>query len=83
MADNHTYQAISSYGSEICKLSPTPNIDRIAKSGAIMDAVYCSNSICGPFKAYIWTVDLYHINGFYKNVNGGDFTAHSQFILKF
>tara|TARA_Y100000385_G_C12679417_1_gene461425 strand:- start:58 stop:219 length:162 start_codon:yes stop_codon:yes gene_type:complete len=53
MADNHTYQAISSYGSEICKLSPTPNIDRIAKSGAIMDAVYCSNSICGPFKAYI------------------------------
>ena len=38
-----------------------------------MDAVYCANSICGPFKAYIWTGDLYHINGFYKNVDGSDF----------
>ena len=27
------YQAISAYGSEISKLAPTPNIDRIAKNG--------------------------------------------------
>ena len=34
MADDHAYQAISAYGSEISKLAPTPNIDRIAEGGA-------------------------------------------------
>ncbi len=42
MADDHAYQAISAYGSEISKLAPTPNIDRIAKNGARMDQVYLS-----------------------------------------
>ena len=55
MADDHAYQAISAYGSEISKLAPTPNIDRIAKEGARMDAVYCTNSICGPSRASILT----------------------------
>ena len=32
MADDHAYQAISAYGSG---LNETPNIDRIAKEGAI------------------------------------------------
>ena len=41
MADDHAYQAVSAYGSEISKLAPTPNIDRIAQQGARMDAVYC------------------------------------------
>ena len=78
MADDHAYQAISAYGSEISKLAPTPNIDRIAKSGAIMDAVYCTNSICGPSRASILTGNLSHINGFYKNVDGGDFDGSQQ-----
>ena len=30
MADDHAYQAVSAYGSQISKLAPTPNIDRIA-----------------------------------------------------
>ena len=55
MADDHAYQAISAYGSEISKLAPTPNIDRIAEQGARMDAVYCTNSICGPSRASILT----------------------------
>ena len=37
MADDHAYQAISAYGSKISKLAPTPNIDRIADGGALMD----------------------------------------------
>ena len=37
------------------KLAPTPNIDRIAKEGVRMDAVYCTNSICGPSRASILT----------------------------
>ena len=73
MADDHAYQAISAYGSKISELAPTPNIDRIADGGALMDAVYCTNSICGPSRASILTGNFSHINGFYKNVDGGDF----------
>ena len=76
MADDHAYQAISAYGSEISKLAPTPNIDRIAKDGARMDAVFCTNSICGPSRASILTGKFSHINGFYKNVDGGDFNGN-------
>ena len=75
MADDHAYQAISSYGSQISKLAPTPNIDRIAQQGARMDAVYCTNSICIPSRASILTGKFSHINGFYKNVDGGDFNG--------
>ena len=73
MADDHAYQAISAYGSKISELAPTPNIDRIADGGALMDAVYCTNSICGPSRASILTGNFSHVNGFYKNVDGGDF----------
>ena len=66
MADDHAYQAISAYGSEISKLAPTPNIDRIAKDGARMDAVFCTNSICGPSRASILTGKFSHVNGFIK-----------------
>jgi arylsulfatase A-like enzyme len=75
MADDHAYQSISAYGSDISKLAPTPNIDRIAKNGAIMNAVYCTNSICGPSRSSILTGNYSHINGFYKNVDGGDFNG--------
>ena len=40
-----------------------------------MDAVYCTNSICGPSRASILTGKFSHINGFYKNVDGGDFNG--------
>ena len=75
MADDHAYQAISAYGSEVSERAPTPNIDRIAKEGARMDAVYCTNSICGPSRASILTGKFSHVNGFYKNVDGGDFNG--------
>ena len=75
MADDHAYQAVSAYGSQISKLAPTPNIDRIAQQGARMDAVYCTNSICGPSRSSILTGKFSHVNGFYKNVDGGDFNG--------
>ena len=75
MADDHAYQAVSAYGSQISKLAPTPNIDRIAEQGARMDAVYCTNSICGPSRSSILTGKFSHVNGFYKNVDGGDFNG--------
>ncbi len=82
MADDHAYQAISAYGSEISRLAPTPNIDRIAKDGALMDAVFCTNSICGPSRSAILTGNFSHVNGFYKNVNGGDFNGEQMTFPK-
>ena len=75
MADDHAYHAVSAYGSQLSKLAPTPNIDRIANEGARMDNVYCTNSICGPSRASILTGKFSHVNGFYKNVDGGDFNG--------
>ena len=82
MADDLAYQAISAYGSEISKLAPTPNIDRIAQNGARMDAVYCTNSICGPSRSSILTGKFSHENGFYKNVDGGDFDGNQTTFPK-
>ena len=82
MADDHAYQAISAYGSPLAKLAPTPNIDRIAKSGALMNAAYCTNSICGPSRASILTGNYAHVNGFFKNEGGGDFNSDLQTFPK-
>ncbi|WP_437398630.1 sulfatase family protein [Flagellimonas lutimaris] len=67
MSDDHAYQAISSYNHELGKLAPTPNIDRIAKNGAIFQNNFCTNSICGPSRAVILTGKHSHINGFRMN----------------
>ena len=82
MADDHAYQAISAYGSDISKLAPTPNIDRIASEGALMNSVFCTNSICGPSRSSILTGNFSHVNGFYKNVDGGDFDGTQQTFPK-
>ena len=37
MCDDHAFQCISAYGSEISKLAPTPNIDRLAQRGMRFD----------------------------------------------
>lgn len=67
MADDHAIQAISAYGHPISKLAPTPNLDRIAKEGAIFQNNFCTNSICGPSRAVILTGKHSHINGFRMN----------------
>ncbi|WP_190810291.1 sulfatase [Flagellimonas sp. S3867] len=67
MADDHAFQAISAYGHELSKLAPTPNIDRLAKNGAIFQNSFCTNAICGPSRAVILTGKHSHINGFRMN----------------
>ena len=37
LSDDHTTNAISAYGSIYKDIAPTPNIDRIAKEGAILN----------------------------------------------
>lgn len=60
MSDDHAAHAISAYGSVV---NHTPNIDRLAREGARLDAVYCTNSICTPSRASILTGAYSHVNG--------------------
>ena len=80
MADDHAVKAISAYGSEIGKLTPTPNIDRIAKNGAIFHQNYNTNSLCGPSRAVILTGKHSHENGF--RMNGEQFDNTQQTLPK-
>ena len=65
MADDHAYQAISAYGSE---LIDTPNIDRLADEGLLFDRAYVGNSICSPSRATLLTGKFSHANGLRDNV---------------
>lgn len=60
LTDDHAAHAISEYGS---KINYTPNIDRIAREGARLDACYCTNSICSPSRASILSGTYSHVNG--------------------
>jgi arylsulfatase A-like enzyme len=52
MSDDHAYQAVSAYG---YGLNSTPNIDRLAKEGAMFNRASVTNSICAPSRAVILT----------------------------
>ena len=80
MADDHAEQAISAYGHPISKLAPTPNIDRIAKEGALFQNNFCTNSICGPSRAVVLTGKFSHTNGF--RMNGNKFDGSQQTFPK-
>lgn len=77
ISDDHAYQAIGAYGS---KLMQTPNIDRIAKEGAIMNKAYVTNSICGPSRAVILTGKYSHKNGFLDNEHSKFDGSQNSFI---
>ena len=66
-SDDHAVNAISAYGGIHAKSAPTPNIDRIAREGALFQNSFCANSICGPSRACILTGKHSHLNGFMRN----------------
>ena len=72
MSDDHAEKAISAYGSELSRLAPTPNIDRIANEGALFEANYCCNSLSGPSRAAVMSGKHSHANGFMRNGNKFD-----------
>ena len=70
-SDDHAIKSISAYGGPLAGVAPTPNIDRIAKEGALFVNSFCANSICGPSRASILTGKHSHKNGFMRNTNKG------------
>lgn len=78
-SDDHTQQTISAYGS---KLMQTPNIDRIAREGAIMKNTFVTNSICAPSRAVLLTGKYSHINGLRDNSPGRKFDGSQQQVQK-
>ena len=65
MSDDHAFQAVSAYGHD---LNHTPNIDRIAKEGALFERAYVTNSICAPSRAVMLTGKHSFINGKVDNI---------------
>lgn len=55
MSDDHAQAAISAHGEPIGQMAPTPNIDRIAKNGALFENSYVTNSLCGPSRTRMLT----------------------------
>ena len=76
-SDDHAYQAISAYGSQVNK---TPNLDRIANEGMRFDRCFVTNSICGPSRAVVLTGKYSHLNGFVRN--GNTFNGNQQTASK-
>ncbi len=79
-SDDHAVNAISAYGGPLAEIAPTPNIDRLAREGALFHNSFCANSICGPSRATILTGKHSHKNGFMRN--GNDFDPHQWTVAK-
>jgi arylsulfatase A-like enzyme len=69
MSDDHAYQAISAYG---YGLNRTPNIDRLAKEGALFTRSTVTNSISAPSRAVLLTGKHSFVNGKVDNVQPFD-----------
>ena len=64
MTDDHSYQTLSAYDDRFIQ---TPNLDRIARDGAIFKNSFVSNSICAPSRAVMLTGKHSHLNGHINN----------------
>lgn len=74
MCDDHSYQTISAYGSEVSKLASTPNIDRLASEGMLFDRAFVENSLSAPSRACLMTGLYSHQNGQEQLCEGIDTT---------
>lgn len=65
MSDDHALQAISCYKGILSDILPTPNLDRIAREGAMLTNCFVTNSISTPSRGAILTGQFSHKNGVY------------------
>lgn len=64
ISDDHALSTIGAYGA---KYGATPNIDRLAKEGAVFENAFVNNSICAPARATLLTGKYSHANGLRDN----------------
>ena len=64
MSDQHNVHALGCYGSKEVK---TPNMDRLARQGALFDQAFCQTGQCCPARYSIWTGRYARTNGLYYN----------------
>jgi arylsulfatase A-like enzyme len=64
ISDDHALSTIGAYGA---KYGATPNIDRIAKEGAVFRNAFVNNSLCAPARATLLTGKYSHANGLRDN----------------
>ncbi len=77
MSDDHAFQAISAYQSNLIK---TPNIDRIAEQGIVFNKAFVTNSLCAPSRAVILSGRFSHLNGVKGNTEA--FNGNQQTFPK-
>jgi arylsulfatase A-like enzyme len=65
MSDDHTSQAWGIYGGILKDYVKNSNIKRIAAKGAVLNNVFCTNSICVPSRATILTGEYSNRNEVY------------------
>jgi len=82
MADDHTWQAVASYGSRLKEVCPTSNIDRIAQEGMMLKNCFCTNSICTPSRASILSGQYSHKNGVYTLADDWDPNHRPNLAIK-
>ena len=63
MTDDHAFQALGAYGHPIARLAPTPNLDRLARSGILFRESFVENSISAPSRATLLTGMYSHRHG--------------------
>ena len=70
MTDDHTRQALHAYGHGLLDTVLFPNMDRLAKEGAIFMQSFVTNSISAPSRAVMLTGKHSHLNGQIDNSRG-------------
>jgi arylsulfatase A-like enzyme len=64
MTDQHNVHALGCYGSKEVK---TPNMDRLAREGALFEQAFCQTGQCCPARYSIWTGRYARTHGLYYN----------------